>query len=51
MIHTTDRVLVSDVELIEITPDNYLGVEAMRATHKTWDGLRPIRDYAESAAR
>ncbi|MFJ9705778.1 VOC family protein [Streptomyces sp. NPDC101234] len=39
----------SFVELSEFTADDCRGMEFMRAAHETWDGQRPIRDYAESA--
>ena len=36
------------VELLEVSPPMYAGVERMLAAHQSWDGARPIRDFAET---
>jgi hypothetical protein len=36
------------IELLEVSPPMYAGVEKMLSTHQSWDGSRPIRDFAET---
>jgi hypothetical protein len=36
------------VELLEVSPALYAGLERMLNAHRGWDGMRPIRDFAES---
>jgi Glyoxalase/Bleomycin resistance protein/Dioxygenase superfamily len=36
------------VELLEVSPPMYAGVEKMLQVHQSWDGTRPIRDFAET---
>jgi hypothetical protein len=38
------------IELLEVSPPMYAGVEKMLSTHQSWDGSRPIRDFAETMA-
>lgn len=36
------------VELLEVSPAMYAGLEKMFAAHRHWDGQRPVRDFMES---
>jgi len=36
------------VELLEVSPPMYAGVERMLAAHRSWNGERPLRDFAET---
>lgn len=36
------------VELLEVSPAMYAGVEKMLSAHQSWNGARPIRDFAET---
>lgn len=36
------------IELLEVTPAMYAGLEKMYAAHVGWNGERPIRDFMES---
>jgi hypothetical protein len=36
------------VELLEVSPPMYAGVEKMLGAHQSWDGTRPMRDFAET---
>jgi Glyoxalase/Bleomycin resistance protein/Dioxygenase superfamily len=36
------------VELLEVSPPMYAGVERMLSAHQSWDGSRSIRDFAET---
>ena len=38
------------IELLEVTPSLYAGVEKMLSAHESWDGSRPLRDFAETMA-
>ena len=38
------------VELLEISPEMYAGLERMYAAHVDWDGQRPMREFLESMA-
>lgn len=38
------------VELLEISPEMYAGLEKMHAAHVDWDGQRPKREFLESMA-
>jgi hypothetical protein len=36
------------VELLEVSPPMYTGVERMLSAHQGWDGQRPMREFAET---
>jgi hypothetical protein len=36
------------VELLEVSPAMWAGVEKMFSAHQSWDGTRPMRDFVES---
>jgi hypothetical protein len=36
------------IELLEVSPAMFAGVERMLHAHQTWDGLRPLREFAET---
>jgi hypothetical protein len=36
------------VELLEVSPPMYAGVERMLSAHQSWNGVRPLRDFAET---
>jgi hypothetical protein len=36
------------IELLEVSPTMYAGVEKMLSAHQSWDGSRAIRDFAET---
>jgi hypothetical protein len=36
------------VELLEVSPAMWAGVEKMFNAHQSWDGTRPMRDFVES---
>jgi hypothetical protein len=38
------------IELLEVSPPMYAGVEKMLSAHQSWDGSRPIRAFAETMA-
>jgi hypothetical protein len=38
------------IELLEVSPPMYAGVEKMLSAHQSWDGSRPIREFAETMA-
>jgi Glyoxalase/Bleomycin resistance protein/Dioxygenase superfamily len=42
------RTLGVFVELLEVSPAMFAGVQKMLRAHQSWDGLRPLRDFAET---